>query len=82
MGSEMNLEEKVRELVAMHEALPDGAVEAEAQAFLAQARGWSIETQVPLSRVAYVLAHALLDPDPNVRRVVVSDGLQLRSAVG
>lgn len=78
----MTFAEKIRELVANRSALPDGAVEAEAQAFLELAQDWPLDTQVSLSRVAYLVSAMLLEPNLNVRRMRVSDALQVRSQLG
>jgi len=77
-----SLADKVRELIAMDDALPDGAIDAEATAFLEQAGDWPLETQVPLSRVAYVIAAMLLEPNINIRRIVATDAMDLRSSLG
>ncbi len=57
-------------------------LESEAEAFLEQAGGWPIATQVPLSRVAFVLAALMRQPDPNVRRVMVTDRCRLGDTLG
>jgi hypothetical protein len=74
----MTFREKVAELVN----LPADVVCAEAEGFLTQAGDWPVLTEVPLARVAFIVAALLQEPDPHVRRVVVSDGLSLADSAG
>jgi hypothetical protein len=76
------LNEKLRELIETAPYLPDGAIEAEARAFLSLAADWPTTTQVPLARVAYVIAAMMVEADPHVRRAIATDALNMRDALG
>jgi len=75
------LEEKLRELIEMDEVLGD-TIDAEAQSFLQHALQWPLTTQVPLLRVAYVMAGLMREPNPRLRRLIATDGIELRSSLG
>ena len=59
---------------------PEDIVAGEAEAFLAQSAGWSVQTEVPLSRIAYLVAALLSEPDPHERRLMVEDKINMRDA--
>lgn len=70
--------ERVLELLE----LPQDVVGGEAQAFLEQIRTWPCTTEVPIGRMAYLLAALLQEPDPNIRRVRVTEGVSLGDTLG
>jgi hypothetical protein len=74
--------DKVRELMANAEALPEDTIQQEAQSFLGLARDWPVETQVPLSRVAFVIAAMLMESNIHERRVMLTDSIRMRDFVG
>lgn len=80
----MNLRDKVGELIAAAEsnAAFAATLDDQASAYLDQFGGWPVSTQVPLVRVATILASLALEPTPSVRRVRVTDGMELRSQLG
>lgn len=80
----MNFRDKIVELVASAEEDPQlrSHVEAEAESYLEQFRGWPCATQVPLARVAYIVAGLLLEPDANVRRLRATDGVKIGDGIG
>ena len=73
-----SLREKIVELAQ----LPPDVVRASAEGFIAQAADWPVTTQIPLVRLAEVVAAMMLEADPHVRRLRVSDAVKLRDGLG
>ena len=75
---------KMRELVeaADADASLRNDIDEQAESLLEQFRDWPVNTQVPLSYVATIVAAMILEPNTNIRRVKATDTLQLRSELG
>jgi len=80
----VNFRDKLRELVLMAEADEAfaGNLDTMAEGYLEQFKDWPCSTQVPLSRVAHVVAAMLLEPNINIRRIRATDGIQLKDFAG
>jgi hypothetical protein len=61
---------------------PADVVTAEAESFLESAQNWNHNTQVPLWRLAFVIAALVQVQDPNVRRVMLTDALKVGDGLG
>jgi len=76
---------KLQELVSAADA-PGSSLRADideqAESLLEQFRDWPVNTQIPLSYVATIVAAMILEPNTNIRRVKATDTLQLRSELG
>lgn len=76
--------DKLVELIAIadaDQAIGD-SIRQKAEAFLDQSAGWPITTQVPLLRVAELLAGFTVKQAPNVRHIVASDALRVGDRIG
>lgn len=75
---------KLRELVTAADADSGiaSSVDEQAESLLEQFRDWPVNTQVPLSYVATIVAAMILEPNTNIRRIKATDTLQLRSELG
>ena len=75
---------KLRELMAAADAdtgLAD-SIDSQAESLLEQFRDWPVTTKVPLDYVATIVAAMILEPNPNIRRIKATDGVQLRDSIG
>jgi len=61
---------------------PPDIVANEADSFMESAQGWNQHTQVPLWRLAFVIAALVNTQDPNVRRVKLTDSLKVGDGLG
>lgn len=75
---------KLQELVSAADAddAIASSVDEQAETLLEQFRDWPVNTQVPLSYVATIVAAMILEPNTNIRRIKATDTLQLRSELG
>lgn len=75
---------KLQELVTAADAddAIASSVDEQAESLLEQFRDWPVNTQVPLSYVATIVAAMILEPNTKIRRVKATDTLQLRSELG
>lgn len=75
------LREKLLELEALNQVDPD-YIESVGFSFLERAGDWPVTTQVSLNDIAYVLAGLLAEPRPHVRKVMVTECINLKSELG
>jgi hypothetical protein len=74
----MTLREKLDELLM----LPASDVQHEAMLYLQRSFDWPVQTQIRLSDLALVLAAMMKEVDPHVRRVMVTDTVQMGDSLG